>query len=143
MTELGFDQRGIAVCLTPEIAYRIPESHAVSVQPKILAALSTKYNGQKPKQVLRKLTNQEKEILSEARDSFEGKLLAMQEAYLNKILDGPTGKYQHNINLCNQAVTIAVLEGIMQYQQRHKVNLLERIARFQKITGKDLLEQTE
>jgi hypothetical protein len=133
----------ISELLAPEIADRISEYHADVVQPKILGAITSRYNGQKPKKVLRNLNKEEKALLAEARGSFGGNLLALQEKYLNKTLEDPNGSYQHNQELAENAVKVSILEGIMQYEHRHGVKLLDRIARFQSITGKDFLEQTK
>lgn len=133
----------IADFLMPEIAYRIPEFHAEVVHSKILGAKTTRYNGQKPKEVLRNLNSEEKTILSEARDSFNGNLLALQEKYLEKALEGPAETYPNHEELAQNTVNVSILEGIMQYEHRHNVKFLDKIARFQRMFKKDLLKQSK
>lgn len=137
MKQLGFDQQGIAYCLGLDVAEKIPQDLALIVHPTILAALSTKYNGQSINKIKTEITDQAMQILEDAKKYYDGDLEAMAKIYSKQIITNTNLTPRQKARL---SVYVAHIKGLASYQQRHEVDILDE---FERIEREEILEKAE
>ncbi|MBW2968963.1 hypothetical protein KY304_00145 [Candidatus Woesearchaeota archaeon] len=129
MATIKFDDRRIiAKCLGSMVASQIHEDLATKIQPEILAAKSTRYNGKTITELKEIINDNEIEILEDAKKYYRGSLALMARTYCKEILSNDQLSKRKKADL---TLYLSKIKGLHSYQKQHKVGILDEFAKIE------------